>query len=226
MIPHTLIDLVATINVMTKDTMLKLNLQGSLRKTTTMLQLADCSTVTPEGIVEDVMVSIDSWEYPADFLVLQPKEKLTGYPLILGRPWLATADAYISCRAGNMTIKNRHMSKQLILYPPAQPLLEHDLPLWLEEEDEDEVYSAPLYALGITMGGKQQDEDDMIENLIQNPPPSVSPLEDIVRETQKNPSTDLCASNSTSLCLNNIEFGPERTLKINPSLSTSQEKEM
>ena len=69
-VPHTLIDLGASINVMTKDTMLKLNLQGSLRKTTTVLQLADCSTMTPEGIVEDVMVSIDSWEYPADFLVL------------------------------------------------------------------------------------------------------------------------------------------------------------
>eukprot|EP00253_Pinus_taeda_P025274 PITA_25274 len=37
LIPHTLIDLGATINVMTKDTMIKLNLQGSLRKTTTVL---------------------------------------------------------------------------------------------------------------------------------------------------------------------------------------------
>lgn len=120
----------------------------------TKLQLADRSTVTLEGIVEDVMISIDSWEYPADFLVLQPKAKLTGYPLILGRPWLATTDAYISYRAGNMTIKNGHMSKQLILYHLAQPLLEHDLPLWLEEEDEDEVYSAPLCTLGIAMGGK------------------------------------------------------------------------
>ena len=110
-VPHTLIDLGAAINVMTKDTMLKLNLQGSLRKTTIVLQLADHSTVTPEGNMEDVMVSIDSWKYPTDFLVLQPKFKLTGYPLILGRPWLATADAYISCRAGNMTIKNGHMSK-------------------------------------------------------------------------------------------------------------------
>ena len=119
MIPHTLINLGVAINVMTKDTMLKLNLHGSLRKTTTMLQLADRSIVTPEGIVEDVMVSIDSWEYPADFLVLQPKAKLTRYPLILGRPWFAIADAYISCRDGNMTIKNRHMSKQLILYPPS-----------------------------------------------------------------------------------------------------------
>ena len=86
MIPHTLIDLGAAINVMKKDTMLKLNLQGSLRKTMKILQLVDCSTVTPEGIVEDVMVSIDSWEYPTNFLVLQSKAKLTGYPLILGRP--------------------------------------------------------------------------------------------------------------------------------------------
>ena len=59
-IPHTLIDLGDAINVMTRDTMLKLKLQGSLRKTSTVLQLADHSTVTPEGIVEDVMVSIDS----------------------------------------------------------------------------------------------------------------------------------------------------------------------
>eukprot|EP00253_Pinus_taeda_P006669 PITA_06669 len=66
-VPHTLIDLGVAINVMTKDTMLKLNLQGSLRKTTTILQLVDHSTVTPKGIVEDVMVSIDSWEYPAYF---------------------------------------------------------------------------------------------------------------------------------------------------------------
>jgi len=51
----------------------------------------------------------------------------------------------------------------------------------LEEEDEDEVYSASLCELEIAIGGEPPDEDDMIENLIQNPPPSVSPLENIVR---------------------------------------------
>ena len=81
------------------------------------------------------MVSIDSWEYPADFLVLQPKAKLNGCPLILGRPWLATINAYINWRDGDMTIKNGHLSKKLVLYPHAQPYLEHDLPLWLEEEE-------------------------------------------------------------------------------------------
>jgi len=55
-----------------------------------------------------------------------------------------------------MAIKNGHMSKQLILYPPTQPLLEHDLPLLLEEEDEDEVYSIPLCELEIAMGGNNK----------------------------------------------------------------------
>jgi len=69
-VSHTLIDLGDAINVMTKDTMLKLNLQGSLRKNTIVLQLANSSTVTPEVIIEDVMVFIDTWEYLASFLVL------------------------------------------------------------------------------------------------------------------------------------------------------------
>jgi len=69
-VPNTLIDLAAVINVMTKETMLKLNLQGALRKTITMLQLVDRSTIALEGVVEDLMVSIDYWEYHIEFLVL------------------------------------------------------------------------------------------------------------------------------------------------------------
>ena len=89
-----------------------------------------------------------------------------------------------------MKIKTRHMSKQLVLYPLAQPLLDHDLPLWLEEEDEDEVYSAPLCVVEATIGGPQT-EDDLIEKLILNPAPSVFSLEELVEETQANPLVDL-----------------------------------
>jgi len=181
--------------------------------------------VTPEGIVEDVLVSVDSWEYPADFLVLQPKANLTGYPLIFGRPWLATADAYISCRAGNMTIKNGPMSKQLVIYPPSQPLLEHDLPFWLEEEDEDEVYFAPLCIVETTRGGPQT-EDDLIESLIQSPPPIALSLEELVEDAQASTVVDLYVTDPTSPKVNNVDFGPERTLKISSSLSPSQEKEL
>ena len=96
-----------------------------------------------------------------------------------------------------MTIKNGHMSKQLVLYPPAQPLLEHDLPLWLEEEDEDEFYSTPLCMVESTRGGPQT-EDDLIENLIQNPPPNVFPLEELVGDTQASALVDLCVTDPTS----------------------------
>jgi len=49
--PNTLIYLEDVINVMTKETILKLNLQGSLRNTSIMLRLADRSIVAPEGII-------------------------------------------------------------------------------------------------------------------------------------------------------------------------------
>ena len=142
------------------------------------------------------MVSNESWEYLANFLVLQPKTKFNGYPLILGRPWLATVNAYISCRAGNMTIKNGHLSKQLVLYPPTQPYLEHDLYLWLEEEEYDEVYSSQLYTLETAMGGGNLNEDDLIEHILQSPTPSTLSLEEVVKETKGNYSIDLCLANS------------------------------
>eukprot|EP00253_Pinus_taeda_P019887 PITA_19887 len=92
-IPNTLIDLGAAINVMTLETMRTLQLTN-LQHTTIVLELADRSKVIPEGILEDIIVSLDSWEYPVDFLVLQPKSNLGGHPITLGRPWLATACIY------------------------------------------------------------------------------------------------------------------------------------
>ncbi|XP_059068565.1 uncharacterized protein LOC131859061 [Cryptomeria japonica] len=82
-IPNTLVDLGAVINVMTNETKTKLSLEG-LRPTPTVLQMADRSLVKPVGVIEDVVLSIDSWNFSTDFMILQPKVKLGGYPLILG----------------------------------------------------------------------------------------------------------------------------------------------
>jgi hypothetical protein len=148
LVHNTLIDLGVAINVMTKDTMLRLNLQIFLRDTPIVLQLADRSTVKPEGMLEDIIISIDSWEYPTDFLVLQPKSQSNGYPLILGRPWLATTDAYIGCRAGNMTITDGLSQKKIVLYPPAQPLITKNIPMWVEEEEDlTQTNSYPIYTI-------------------------------------------------------------------------------
>ena len=55
-------------------------------------------------------------------MILSPKVNLSSYPVILGRPWLATDDANISFRSGNMTISNDQATKPFDLSPPAQPL--------------------------------------------------------------------------------------------------------
>lgn len=49
--PNALIGLGDTINVMTRETMFNLNLQGALRKTHMVLQLLDRSIVSPEGVI-------------------------------------------------------------------------------------------------------------------------------------------------------------------------------
>ena len=100
-IPNTLIDLGVSINIMSRQTMEELK-HLNLLFTPILLQLADRSIIKPDGVLEDISVSLDSLEYPLYFMIFTPKSNLGGHPLILGRPWLATVDAFISCRFGDM----------------------------------------------------------------------------------------------------------------------------
>jgi hypothetical protein len=120
--PNTLVDLGAAINILTIETCNVLGIT-SLEPTSTMLQLVDRSMVKPMVTLQDIEILVDSWEYPIDFLVINPRSRLDGHPLILGRPWLATADAYIGCHTRNMTIVRGSVIKNLILYPPSKPSL-------------------------------------------------------------------------------------------------------
>jgi len=124
-IPNTLIDLGETINIMRKQTMEQLKLPNLLY-TPTLLQLADRSVIKPDGVLEDISMFLDSWEYPIDFMILTPKRNLGGHLLILGRPWLATADAFISCRSGDMYISDGNSTKKFNLYPLARTITEID----------------------------------------------------------------------------------------------------
>jgi hypothetical protein len=168
-ISKTLIDLGAAINVITLETMRHLNLQN-LRPTTTVLELADRSKVVPEDILEDITVSLDSWEYPVDFLVLQPKSNLGGHPLILGRPWLATIDAFIGCRTGNMIISHGTKRNQNTLYPPAQkPSVIDQLP-WLDEtkEQQEEVIQ-PILSINQAFDFREENNEDLLDYFIYEP---------------------------------------------------------
>ena len=165
-IPKTLIDLGAAINVMTLETMEYLHLTN-LRPTTTVLELADRSKITPEGVLEDIIVSLDSWEYPVDFIVLQPKSNLGGHPLILGRPWLATADAFIGCRSGSMLISHGTERKQIALYPFAQRPSTLDQLSWINEtkEQEEEVIQ-PVLSINQFFDFQEENNEDLLDYFI------------------------------------------------------------
>jgi hypothetical protein len=135
-IGNTLIDLGAAINVMTTTTLEQLQLQPLLRPTPTILELADKTRVISEGILDDIMVTLASWDYPIDFLVNHSKDTTKGHPVILGRPWLATTNAFIGCREGEMTISNGLSIQKLTIYPPNQPIMDNIW--WLEFPYENE----------------------------------------------------------------------------------------
>ncbi|KAK8554330.1 hypothetical protein V6N12_031294 [Hibiscus sabdariffa] len=78
----------ASISLMPKSVFQKLNI-GEAKPTTVMLQLADHSFVQPEGKIEDILVQVDRFIFPADFLILDC-EADENAPIILGRPFLAT----------------------------------------------------------------------------------------------------------------------------------------
>ncbi|KAL8492812.1 hypothetical protein ACS0TY_024128 [Phlomoides rotata] len=76
---------------------------GELKPTTMNLQLADRTVTYPRGIVEDVLVKVDKFIFPIDFVVLDMVED-KAIPLILGRPFLATGGALINVRNGELTL--------------------------------------------------------------------------------------------------------------------------
>ena len=117
-IERALLDLGAGVNLIPYSVYQQLGL-GELKPTSTVLQLADRSIKKPRGIVEDVIIKVDKFYYPVDFIVLDtepvpyPDKQI---PVILGCPFLATANACINCRTGVMKISFGNMKIRLNIF--------------------------------------------------------------------------------------------------------------
>lgn len=109
-----------------------------IHPTATVLELADRSKIKLDGVLDDLFVSIDSWECPTDFIVLQPKNYIGGDLLILGWPWLAISYSYIGCRSVDMYISHGHDRKKVTLYPPTRFIQEFRDTLWFDYDSSDE----------------------------------------------------------------------------------------
>ena len=144
-IDKALLHLGASVNLLPYSVYKQLGL-GELKPTNITLSLADRSVKIPKGIVEDVLVKVDKFYYPVDFVVLDTEPIANGpnhVPIILGRPFLATANAIINFRNGVMQLTFRNMTLELNIFHlnSKHKLVEY------ENQRAGEVCNTPKYTL-------------------------------------------------------------------------------
>ncbi|XP_050238448.1 uncharacterized protein LOC126687913 [Mercurialis annua] len=101
---NCLCDLSASINLMPLTLFRALCGDQTVKSTSMVLQLADHSLKRPYGIVEDVLVKVDKFIFPVDFVVLDYAVD-KDCPMILGRPFLNTGRALVDVNAGKITLR-------------------------------------------------------------------------------------------------------------------------
>jgi hypothetical protein len=170
-IERALLDLGASVNLLPYSVYLQLGL-GELKPTTMTLQLADRSVKVPRGKVEDVLIKVDKFYFPVDFIVLdtEPVQMVgTEIPVILGRPFLATANALINCRSGVMKISFGNMTVELNIFHVRKQPLNYDqmnqvclIEEIMEEVVEESSIEDPLEAC-LAQFGEDLDMDKLME---------------------------------------------------------------
>ncbi|XP_059307004.1 uncharacterized protein LOC132058557 [Lycium ferocissimum] len=98
-----LCDLGASINLTPLAIFNKLGL-GTPRPTTMRLLMADRTVKRPVGILYDVLVRVDRFIFPADFVILDCEVDFK-VPIILGRPFLSTGHALVDVERGDLKFR-------------------------------------------------------------------------------------------------------------------------
>ena len=113
-----LLDLGVSVNLLPYLMYKQLGL-GELKPTSITLSFADRYIKIPKGTLEDVLIQVDKFYYPVDFVVLNIEPAAVGanyVSIILGRPFLATSNAIINCRNGVMQLTFGNMTLELNIF--------------------------------------------------------------------------------------------------------------
>ena len=104
-IEHAMCDLGASINVLPLSIYKKL-IGVSLVDTKVVIQLADRTCISPEGVLENVIVKVHDFLYPTDFHVIKmsDNESAESSGVLLGRPFLRTAKTIIDVFDGTICL--------------------------------------------------------------------------------------------------------------------------
>ena len=134
-VEKALLDLGASVNLLPFSMYKQLEL-GELKPTAITLSLADRSIKIPKGTIEDVLIQVNKFYYPVDFLVLDTEPVALGannVPIILGRPFLVTSNVIINCRNGMMQITFGNMTLELNIFHLSKKHMHQ------QEDDSEEV---------------------------------------------------------------------------------------
>jgi hypothetical protein len=93
----------------------------TLAPTSVYMQLADQSTGYLEGVATDLLVKVESAYIPIDFMILD-MSNADDTPLILGRPFLNTANACIYVASGQ--IQFHFARRKIFAFASRQPLFD------------------------------------------------------------------------------------------------------
>ena len=110
-VEKALLDLGASVNLLPYSMYKELGL-GELKPTSITLSLTDRS-------IEDVLIQVDKFYYPVDFVVLDIESVAVGanhVPIILGRAFLATLNAIINYQNGVMQLTFGNMTLELNIF--------------------------------------------------------------------------------------------------------------
>ncbi|XP_038904432.1 uncharacterized protein LOC120090795 [Benincasa hispida] len=100
---HALCDLGASINLMSLSIFKKLGI-AEVQPISVTFQLANRTIKYLEGKIEDVLVKVDNFIFPVDFIILD-YEADKDVPIILGRRFLATRKVLIDVHKGELTTR-------------------------------------------------------------------------------------------------------------------------
>ncbi|XP_016192354.1 uncharacterized protein LOC107633227 [Arachis ipaensis] len=156
-------DLGASINLMPSSLMKRLCIE-EVKPIQITLELVDKSVVFPKGVIENLLVKVDKFIFPTDFVILDLDQE-EGNSIILGRPFLATARAIIDVEQGALTLRVNDESITLNVFPETHhsdekkdcmEINKEDLQ-WKEETNKTLINSLPKQEISNKAGQKENE---------------------------------------------------------------------
>ena len=100
------------------------------------LQLADRSITRPYGVIEDVLVRVKNFIFPADFVVMDISED-TGILVILGRPFMLTPSCIVDMGKRKLELGFEDQKIDFDLFAKDKPAPEHNVFLLVMEGGQE-----------------------------------------------------------------------------------------